>query len=314
MEKVQLGNTGVQVRALCLGTDHYGSSTDAKKAHALLDQFYEAGGTFIDTANVYAFWEPGFTGGESETTIGRWLKERRNRQQVFIGTKVGGGADQDAMGLRAEQIEGECEKSLKRLGIETIDLYYSHLDDRNTPHEEVLKAFDRLVEAGKVRFIAASNHKAWRLAEARLISQVNGWASYCAIEQRHTYLRPKPDTNSGVLEDANEDLLDYCRNHGVSLLAYSILLRGGAYTRSDRSIPDRYLGPDSDARLSELKAVSSEIGATPNQVIIAWMRQSDPPIIPIIGGSKPEQLSENIGALNFKLSEAYMDRLNKAGA
>lgn len=313
MVKVQLGDTGVDVSALCLGTDYYGSRTNAGTAHRLLEQYFEAGGTFVDTANIYAFWIPGFKGGESETTIGRWLKERRNRQQMFISTKVGGGSNQDAIGLRAEQIERECENSLKRLGIETIDLYYAHIDDRNTPHEEVLGAFDRLVRAGKVRFIGASNHKAWRLAEARLISQANDWTPYCVIEQRYSYLRPKPDTGFGLQVAANDDLLDYCRVHGITLLAYSILLNG-AYTRPDRSIPEQYFGPDSEARLAELKAVAREIEATPNQVIIAWMRQSDPPILPIIGGSKPEQLLENIGALKIKLSENQMDRLNEAGA
>jgi len=314
MEKVKLGNTGVEVSALCLGTDSYGTQTDTETAHRLLDQFFETGGTFIDTANIYAFWIPGFKGGESETTIGQWIKERRNRQHVFIGTKVGGGPYQDTeFGLRAKDIERECEKSLKRLGIETIDLYYAHIEDRNTPHEETLEAFDRLIQAGKVRFIGACNHKAWRLAEARAISKANGWESYSVVEQRHTYLRPKPGSSFGLQMAVNDDLLDYCRDYGLTLLAYTILLKG-AYTRSDRAIPDEYVGPDTDARLAQLRTISQEIGVTPNQVIIAWLRQSDPPVLPIIGVSMPEQLSENIDALKIRLTDEQMNDLNAAGA
>jgi aryl-alcohol dehydrogenase-like predicted oxidoreductase len=314
MEKIQLSNTGVDVSALCLGTDYYGSRTDSKTAHRLLDQYFDAGGRFVDTANVYACWIPGFEGGESETTIGQWLKARQNRHQMVIGTKVGAGPYQDSeRGLRAKEIQRECEKSLNRLGIETIDLYYAHIEDRTTPHEETLEAFDRLVQSGKVRLIGASNHKAWRLAEARTISKVNGWEAYCAVEQRYTYLRPKPGTNFGLQMAVNDDFLDYCRENNLTILAYSILLNG-AYTRSDRSIPAQYIGPDSAARISTLMTISQELGVTPNQVVIAWMRQSDPPILPIIGGSTPEQISENIGALKIKLTHDQMNFLNEAGA
>ena len=314
MEKVQLSKTGVEVSALCLGTGYYGSVTDTETSHSLLDRFFEAGGRFIDTANVYNVFSPGFEGGESETTIGQWLKERRNREQLFIGTKVGGGPYQDAEGgLKAKEIERECEKSLKRLAIETIDLYYAHIEDRNTAHEEALEAFDRLIQAGKVRFIGACNHQAWRLAEARSISMANGWEPYCAVEQRYTYLRPKPGTNFGPQKAVSDDLLDYCREHPLTLLAYTILLKG-AYTRSDRPIPEQYVGPDTDARLEQLRNISQEIGATPNQVVIAWLRQSDPPILPIIGGSRPEHLSENINALKIRLTDEQMKLLNEAGA
>jgi aryl-alcohol dehydrogenase-like predicted oxidoreductase len=202
---------------------------------------------------------------------------------------------------------------LKRLGIETIDLYYSHIEDRHTPHEETLEAFDRLVQTGKVRFIGASNLKAWRIAEARIISKANGWEPYKVVEQRHTYLRPKPDVSFGLQVAVNDDLLDYCREHGLTLLAYSILLNG-AYSRADRSMPEQYKGPDTDARLSTLSTISREVGATPNQIVIAWLRQSDPPILPIIGGSTSAQLSENIAALKVKLTDEQMNRLNEAGA
>ena len=150
------------------------------------------------------------------------------------------------------------------------------------------------------------------IAEANMVSQAHGWARYCAIEQRHTYLRPRHGVDFGPQIPVNEDLKDYCRSHGITLIAYSILLQG-AYTREERPIPAQYAGPDADARLQVLKAVASELGATLNQVIIAWMAQSDPPVLPIIAGSRPEQLTENIAALDVTLTADQMSRLNTAG-
>ena len=313
MRTVPLGDAGAEVSAACLGTSHLGSRTDKETSYRLLDQYVEAGGSFLDTANNYAMWVPGYVGGESEALLGAWMHERRNRSQMFIATKVGFNYPGVERGLRAHQIENECEKSLKRLGVDTIDLYYAHKDDQNTPIEETLEAFHRLVGAGKVRLIGASNFSAWRLEEARWVSRVHGWAEYCCIQQRHSYIRPKPGAGFGLQIAANDDLLDYCRTRGITLLAYSPLL-SGAYTRPDRSLPDQYLGPDTDARLAALKAVSEEVGATPNQVVLAWMMQSEPVIIPVMGASTTDQLQENLGALEIKLGADQMARLNEASA
>jgi aryl-alcohol dehydrogenase-like predicted oxidoreductase len=132
---------------------YLGTRTDEEMTYQLLDQYVDAGGIFIDTANIYAHWVAGFKGGESETILGKWLKSRDNRSETFIATKVGFQYGDTVRGLRAGQIVDECEKSLRRLGIDTIDLYYAHVDDRNTPQEETLEAFDKLVQSGKVRFI-----------------------------------------------------------------------------------------------------------------------------------------------------------------
>jgi len=313
MGEVSLGRAGVKVSQFCLGTMHFGSRTDRMTSYRLLDQYVEAGGSFLDTANNYAHWVPGFKGGESETLLGEWMRERQNRARLFVATKVGFDYSGVDRGLRASQIEAECEKSLRRLGIETIDLYYAHKDDRETPLEETLEAFDRLVRAGKVRFIGASNFAAWRLAEARCVSQVHGWAAYCCVQQRYSYIRPKPGVSFGPQVAVNDDLLDYCRAHALTLLAYSPLL-GGAYTRADRSFQEQYLGPDTDARLAALDAVARETGATRNQVVLAWMAQSDPPVIPLVGASTVEQLRENLGALEIVLSTGQMELLNSASA
>jgi aryl-alcohol dehydrogenase-like predicted oxidoreductase len=312
MKKVELGNTGKMVSTLCLGAMYLGTRQNESQSFALLDQFVAAGGNFIDTANIYAWWVEGFQGGESESLIGAWFKERRNRQKVFLATKVGFGYQDVPVSLRADIIERECNKSLKRLGIETIDLYYAHNDDRDTPLEESLEAFYRLVKAGKVRYIGASNTLAWRLEEARWISQTNGWPTYQCLQQRHTYIRKKHGTTFDPQVAVNEDLLDYCRNRKLTLLAYSALL-SGAYTRAERFFGDQYLGADSDNRLASLNAVATELGVSPNQVILAWMLQSDPPVLPLIAASNREQMDENIGALEIDLSSDQMSRLNAAG-
>ena len=245
--------------------------------------------------------------------LGRWLQARRNRFELFIATKLGFAYQDVERGLRAEQIERECEKSLRRLQTDVIDLYYAHVDDRITPLEESMEAFDRLVQAGKVRYLGASNFLAWRVEQARWVSRANGWAQYCCIQQRHTYLRPRPGAGFGAQISTNDDLLDYCRSEGVTLLAYSPLL-GGAYTRPDRNFQEQYLGPDSDARLATLQAVAAELGATANQVVYAWMMQSDPPVIPLMAASTDEQMAENLGALEVTLSAEQMERLNEASA
>jgi aryl-alcohol dehydrogenase-like predicted oxidoreductase len=157
-----------------------------------------------------------------------------------------------------------------------------------------------------------SNLRVWRIAEANTFSEAHGWAQYCAVEQRHTYFRPRHGADFGPQICINDDLKDYSRSRGITLIAYSILLQG-AYTREDRPVPRQYAGPDADERWHELGTVAGEIGATPNQVIIAWMRQSDPPMLPIIAGSRPEQLIENVTALDITLDENQMERLNSAG-
>jgi aryl-alcohol dehydrogenase-like predicted oxidoreductase len=312
MRTIALGTSNLQVSALCFGTDLIGSRINRETSFQLLDLFLENGGTFIDTGNFYAAWLPGCEGGESETTIGSWMKERSARHGIVIATKLGFPYPGSEGGLSAVEIERECEKSLRRLQTDTIDLYYAHKEDANTPIAETMEAFDRLVRAGKVRGIGASNLKSWRIAEADTVSQIQGWTQFCAVQQRHTYLRPRHGADFGPQICINEDLKDYARTRGVTLIGYSILLQG-AYTRADRALPAQYGGPEADERLSALQNVSEESGATLNQVIIAWMRQSDPPVLPIIAGSRPEQIEENIAALGTTLTEEQMQRLVTAG-
>jgi len=310
MNKIPLGTTAQNVSQMCLGTMYFGTKVDEEMSRRLLDAFAQAGGTFLDTANKYACWVEGFKGGESEELIGRWMKDRKNRSQMFIATKLGFPHPPDVpAGLRASQIQQECEKSLRRLQIETIDLYYAHSDDRNTPMEESLEAFDRLVQAGKVRFIGASNFMSWRLEQALGVSGRNGWASYVCIEQAYTYIRPTPGVFNPRVE-AGKELLDFCRYRDLTLLAYCPL-RQGAYTRPDRAIP--WPSADTDARLEMLNTVAGEKNATANQIVFAWMMKSDPKVIPIMAASNPDQMAENLGSVDIELTGDDMQRLDSAG-
>lgn len=312
MNKISLGNEGeLEVSAMCLGTDHFGTRVDDATAFDLLDRYVAAGGNFLDTANIYAMWLEGGKGGDSETLLGKWMKERNNRDQLVIATKMGWPYQDAPMSSSAESIEREAEKSLKRLGIDTIDLYYTHRDDREVPLEEQMGAMDKLVRAGKVRCIGASNVKAWRLEEARMTSLQNGFVRHAAVEQRFTYLRPTVSARFGGQLSTNDDLLEYCQERKLPLVAYSPLL-GGAYTRDDRPLPEQYRHADSDARLEALRAVAKEVDANPNQVILAWMVQQD--IIPIFGASRAEQMEENLAAVNVTLTAKHMDALRKARA
>ncbi len=168
MKTIPLGNTHAKVSQICLGTMYFGSTITQDTAYAILNEYIQAGGYFFDTANKYASWIDGCAGGESEALIGRWMKERHYRDKVFIATKVGLPMPGVKKGLKASQIIAECEHSLQRLGTDSIDLYYSHADDRDTPLEETLEAFNRLVRDGKARFLGASNYLAWLMHHQNL--------------------------------------------------------------------------------------------------------------------------------------------------
>ena len=315
MQRQKLGTTEIEVSALALGTDLIGTRIDREQSFRLFDHYAENGGNFLDTANFYASWLPGFKGGESETTIGDWMKSRGHRDNMVISSKLAFDYPGCAGGLTAGQIERECEKSLRRLQTDHIDLYQAHRDVRETPLEETMEAFHRLLRAGKVRAIGASNLAVWRIAKANAVAAAHGWKGYAVVEQRYTYLRPgtwPPIYGPQVF--LSEEMKDYARSEGIALVGYSVLLQG-AYVREDRPLPDQFAGVDSDDRLSALNSVAKETKATVNQVILAWLGQKQlcPPILPIIAGSRVEQLSENIAALHLKLTEGQMSRLDTAG-
>ena len=312
MRKILLGRSTLEVSALCLGTDLIGSKINEEQSFALFDFFFENGGTFLDTANFYASWLPGCRGGESETTIGNWMRQRRNRDQVVLSSKLAFEYPGSPGGLTRIEIERECDKSLKRLGTDRIDLYQAHRDDRATSLHESMEAFSRLVKAGKVKALGASNLALWRIAEANVVSDLNGWPKYAAIEQRYTYLRPRHGADFGPQIFLTPEVKDYASVNEIGLIGYSVLLQG-AYTRAEREIPAQFAGPDSNDRLAMLKQIANEAGCSINQAIIAWMRQSSPPVLPIIAASRIEQLKENIAAADIILSDEQIRSLNRAG-
>jgi aryl-alcohol dehydrogenase-like predicted oxidoreductase len=312
MYKLPLGLTGEMVSAICLGILPFGSRLDKKESFNLLDRYVYAGGNFFDTANSYNRWMDGFVGGESETILGQWMHQRKNRRKMFVATKVGFEYQDVDRCLHADIVIAECEKSLKRMQTDVIDLFYAHTDDRTTPVEETMEAFNHLVKTGKVRYVGASNLSTWRLEQARWICKLNGWTPYCCAQQRYSYLRAKPGAYFDAQVMVDDDMLDYARTTGITLLAFSPLLNG-AYARSDRPFSDQYLGPDTCARLQVLYNLADEAGVTPNQVVLAWMLHHQSPVIPIMGVSSEAQIEENLGALEVKLSPEQVARLHSAG-
>ena len=315
MKTIALGDTGEKVSALCLGAMNFGTRLDEKGSMHLLDRYYEEGGRFIDTANNYAVWWGG-NGSESEIVTGRWMRDRGTRAEMFLATKVGFNTPAVGNGLSRTIIQQEIEKSLRNLGTDRVDLYYAHKDHRGDPLEETLAAFDELHRAGKVRLIGCSNWRAWRIEQARTLSRTKGWIAFCCLQQRHTYLRPGPGARFDPQLALDDELRDYGIAHAKDFLflGYSSTL-GGAYTgRSDRAVPWQYRGPDTDARLQALAAVAKETGATPVQVVYAWMLKSTPLVVPLVSAGSMMQLDENLGALKLSLSDAQMKRLDDAGA
>jgi len=312
VDKVRLGKSGIEASALAMGSDVLGSKIDRAATFTLLDFYFDRGGNLIDTANFYASWLPGCKGGESELVIGAWMKERGNRNQLLVSSKLAFDYPGSSGGLSAGEIERECEKSLSRLQTDHLDIYYAHRDDFNTPQEETMFAFDRLVKAGKVRVLGASNLPIWRIAQANSIAKANHWSEFQVIQQRYTYVRPRHGADFGPQIFLSQDIKAFAEHHGIALVAYSVLLQG-AYTRPERPLPAQFAGVDSDERVRTLNSVAGELGVSPNQVVIAWMRQCHPSVLPIIAGSRTEQLRENIDALALTLSDEQMQKLNTAG-
>ena len=308
------GAGGPRVSALCLGALPFGTTVDETTAYEILDCFVEAGGTFIDTSNNYACWVEGATGYESELLLGRWLADRKNRDQVVLATKVGARPSPERPaereGLGARTVRAGIEGSLRRLGTDYVDLYYAHIADPGTPLEETVPAFSALVAEGRARMLGCSNHTADLLRRERNLAADEGLVPYRVIQQRHTYLRPRPGAEFGVQEYVTDDLIDYVAGQAdMSLLAYSILLNG-AYTRPNRPFPEQYDRPEAAQRLAVLREVAAEVGAPPNQVVLSWLLHGDPPVMPIIGVSSVEQLRECLAAVDLNLDPELRKRLD----
>ncbi len=309
------GRVSLQVSQLCLGTMYFGYRTPQRTSFAILDRFLEAGGNFLDTANNYGQWHG--DAGESERVIGRWRRSRGITDQLVVATKVGARtlvpgdpSPTHWQGLGAETIRQDAQTSLRQLGVQRLDLYYAHIDDRSTPLEDTVAALAELAERGTVGLLGASNHATWRIERARTIAHANGRPAYQCIQQQHSYLLPQPDP--GQLNLVTEELIDYTTAEDLTLLAYSPLLKG-IYTHPERTPPAGYDHPSNQSRLTVLREVAAELDATPNQLVLAWLMQGHPPIIPVIGTSTVAQLDELLGAVDLHLSQDVRKRLDAAG-
>ncbi|NUO98726.1 MAG: aldo/keto reductase [Nonomuraea sp.] len=313
-----------EVSALALGAMLFGSVTDERTSFAILDRFAEAGGTFVDTSNNYAFWTDGGQGGQSEELLGRWLRSRGAGREMVIATKLGArplapgtSYDGNAEGLSAKTIRESAERSAERLGVDRIDLLYAHIEDRSTPLAETVQGFGELVADGTVGLLGVSNHAIWRVERARALAAASGVAGYEVLQYQHSLLRPRFDVPESIFEDgslghAGAELLSYLRAEpALTLVAYSPLL-GGAYTRPDKQVPPDYDHPGTPVRLDVLRQVAKECGATPNQVVLAWQIGGAFPVIPLAGASSVAQLEENLAALDLELTEDQRHRLDTA--
>lgn len=310
MENVRLADTNVQISQIGLGTMYFGTRVNDQISFNLLDYYSEQGGSFLDSANKYASWVPGFQGGESEKLIGKWMKERGNRNDLFITSKVGFPYGEILRSLNREIIVCECEKSLKRMGVETIDLYFAHAFDDATPLDETMEAFFQLKKSGKIRYAGASNFYGWQLSEANSAASRQGWEGFCCLQQRHTYLDPGLRTDFGTQLLLTPEIQKLCAERKITLMAYSPLL-GGAYVRDERGIPVQYQSVVNDFRLTILGEVANELQVSANAVVLAWMMQSSPRIIPMVTGSSVSQLKENLIASSVALSKEQFERLNQ---
>jgi len=334
MRTVRLGRTGEQVSQLALGAMLMGTSTDEATSAGMLERYLEAGGTFIDTADCYAWWPgPGYTGGESEELLGRWLAKSGKRDEIFLSTKGSawvrdpeairsGDGSYETMaaqfvGAGGDTLRQAIDGSLRRLGTDHIDLYYVHVDDRSTPLEETLAALAEIVAAGKARYIGWSNVRTWRLERIRALAEKNGWPAPVAVQEEHSYLRPKAGVSTLLIVD--DEKVDYLRaNDDLTLVAYSPILKGiydDPAKREGHPIMSSYAGPDAEARLAALTEVAAELDVTPNQLVISWLlHQTDPELITLIGPRTPEQLETALAANDIKLTEDQLERLDTAGA
>jgi len=314
MEFRPLGRSALQVSPLCFGGNVFGWTADERTSFSLLDAWVDAGFNFIDTADVYSRWAPGHTGGESETVIGRWLAQGGRRDKVVIATKVGNDMGEGRIGLKPERIREAVEASLRRLKVERIDLYQAHRDDESTPLDATLAAFARLIEAGKVRAIGASNFTAPRLAQALQVS---------AQQRLPRYESLQPLYNLFDRAEFESELQTLCQREQVGVMNYYALAAGfltGKYrsaedvAKSPRGgmVVKKYLNERGLKIVAALDRAADQTGSTPGQVAIAWLLAQPGITSPIASATSIAQLQDLAKAARLRLPAETLQRLNAA--
>ena len=309
----RIGQTDLDVFPLCLGGNVFGWTADEATSFALLDAYTAAGGNFIDTADSYSEWAEGNRGGESETIIGRWLARRGRSDGVIVATKVGQAPGRE--GLSPANIRAAAEASLERIGVDHLDLYYAHEDDPNTPLEDTITAFDDLVQSGKVRYVAASNYSAPRLAEALAAAERTGRGPYVALQAHYNLVHR---------EEYEGDLAALCEAHSLSCVAYSAVADGfltGKY-RPGHDLPVSERAEDAAAYLTDqgvqvldaLDAVAARTNAPAAAIALAWLIAQPTVAAAVASARTGEQLADILRAPHLELSTDDLALLGAASA
>ena len=312
MDYRSLGTTGLKVSELCLGAMVFGEKTDEQDSRRILDTFTEAGGTFIDTADIYG-------AGRSEEVLGRWLKTRR-RSDYVIASKVWApmGPRPTDQGLSRKHLLDAVDASLRRLGTDYLDLYQLHRWDDSTPLTETLSTLDTLVRSGKVRYLGVSNFSGWQLQKAVDLCELHGWEPLSCLQPLYTRLDRSPEW----------ELLPVCRNEGLGVITWSPLRSGwlsGRFRRGMTEPPggskvagpgthgwERYANEHTWHVVDELAAVAAEAGRSIPQVAVRWLLQQPGVTAPIIGPRTTDYLDDLLGAVGWELTPEQLDRLEVA--
>lgn len=315
MEYRNLGKTGLKVSVLCMGTMQFGWSVAETDTRRILSRSFEAGINFIDTADIYSRWVEGNPGGVAEEYIGSWMKQAKiPRDRVIIATKVRGrlGNAPHDEGLSRPHIMHAVEASLRRLQTDYIDLYQTHWPDKSTPIEETLRAMDDLVGQGKVRYVGASNYKAWELMQALWVADKYNLVRYDSLQPHYNLVRR---------EEFERELVHVCESYSLGVIPYSPLEGGfltGKYRRntvlraSQRAEGrQKYMTEENFVLLDKLDEIASKTHATVAQVALAWLLANPVITSPIIGATTLEQLDENLGVLDVKITDEEKDVLEE---
>ena len=315
MEKIAFGKTDLQISPLIFGGNVFGWTLDEKESFKILDKITEIDINCIDTADVYSRWVPNNVGGESETIIGKWMKQRNNRENLIICTKTGIDIGQGGIDISAKHILSSVEKSLKRLQTDYIDLYYAHKDDEKTPPEETLEAFQKLIDQGKVRHIGASNFSAERLEESLKISEKNNLPKYKVLQ---------PEYNLLTRKEFEENKQKLCEKYGLGVATYFSLASGvltGKYenesdieksSRTDQV--KKYWNEKTFKVLEKLKTVSENHNTSQAAVSLAWIMQNPNITAPIVSATKQNHLAALKDAVSIKLSSEETKLLNNVSS
>lgn len=306
----RIGNSDLDVLPLSLGGNVFGWTADRDTSFAVLDEFHAGGGDFIDTADAYSAWAPGNSGGESETLIGEWLASRRP-ENVVVATKVS--QHPQFRGLSAANVRAAAEASLKRLGVDTIDLYYAHFDDESVPLEETVAAFGDLVKDGLVRYTAVSNYTGPRIREWIDYAQAAGSALPVAV-QPHYNLVHRNEVEEGVVPVAEE--------FGLGLVPYSALASGfltGKYRSTDatgQSSPRaqgaaKYATAQGLTIIDALEGIGKAHGVSIASTALAWLRAQPTVVAPIASASRVDQVGGLLDSARVDLTADEIDELTR---